>query len=61
MGSDDVQALVRRTQAGDNGVRCFGHGGWGGDFTFYLPGEVVTTGDGKKVRCGNDGNFRYVR
>jgi hypothetical protein len=53
----EAEARKRR----DNGVRCWQYGGWGGDFTFWVPGEVVTNGDGRKVKCGRDGEWRYVK
>jgi hypothetical protein len=46
----------------DNGVRCFAQGGWGGDFTFYLPGEQAHAMDGTRdvlMRCGKDGEWTY--
>ena len=39
----------------DNGVRCSAQGGWGGDWTFYLPGEQIHIQDGADnvlLRCG---------
>ena len=53
----EAEARKRR----DNGVRCWQYGGWGGDYTFWLPEEVTINGDGTKVRCGRDGERRYAK
>lgn len=49
----EAEARPRRPQ--DNGVRCVMEGGWGGDFTFYLPGEDRPGWAG--WRCGRNGEW----
>jgi hypothetical protein len=57
--ADSAEAAPRRPT--DDGTRCIQYGGWGGDYTFYMPGDVITDASGRKLRCGSDGEWHVVK
>jgi len=58
LSTGEVEARKRRE---DDGVRCWAYGGWGGDYTFYMPGAVLTHGNGRKDKCGTDGEWIIIK
>ncbi len=57
------QAQAAPNHPKDNGVRCAVKNppGSAEEYTFYLPGEVVTNETGARLRCGADGTWSPVQ